>query len=64
MKLLPTFRVSVKVWPYSDVHIRAPFSIQRTIRVYVWGPSETLVRIQGSFFLDSKDIKIIRLGAI
>jgi hypothetical protein len=49
MKLRPTFSVKVKLWLHSDVCIWAPSSwSQRTLSVYVWVPSGTLVKQQGS----------------
>jgi len=49
MKPRPTFSVSVKLWLHSDVYNWSPFSwTQRTLRVYIWGPSGTLAKEQGS----------------
>jgi len=49
MKSQPTFSVNVKLGLHSDMCIWAPSSwSQRTLRVYVWGPSGTLAKQQGS----------------
>ena len=49
MKPLPTLSVSVMLWVHPDMYIWAPFSwIQKTLKVEVWGTSETLAKEQGS----------------
>jgi hypothetical protein len=52
MKYRPTFFVSVRLWLHSYMRIWASsFSIQRMLRLYVWGPSGTLAEEQGSLEL-------------
>jgi len=49
MKPWHRFFVSVELWLHSDMRIWAPSSwSQRILRVYVWGPSGTLVKQLGS----------------
>jgi hypothetical protein len=49
MKPLPTLFVSVKLWLHSYRRIWAPSSCsQKTLRVYIWGSSGTLVKQEGS----------------
>jgi hypothetical protein len=43
--------VSVRPWPHSGIHIWTPFWTQRTLGYYVWGPSGTLLKEQGSYNL-------------
>jgi len=47
-----TFCVSVRLWPHSGMHIWIPsFWTQRILGNWVWGPSGTLLKEQGSYSL-------------
>jgi hypothetical protein len=47
-----TFCVSVRPWPHSGIHIWVPsLWTRRTLGYYVWGPSGTSLKDQGSYNL-------------